>query len=136
MGQTVHLGMPTAIESFADRSPYAVVFEDDGKSAYFYGMDTRLGNEPILDSVHVYHVSSVLSHPTPDLDVHVPCDLEIVWSPDQQRVALLINGHAHAAFDFESKRAYCRSNFPPGSRWSTCGHGWDDQAVDFIQASQ
>ena len=53
MGQTLHLGMPTVVESNADRTPYAVVFEDDGKCAYFYGLDTRLGNQPVLDSVYV-----------------------------------------------------------------------------------
>src|SRR5437868_14796524 len=60
MGQTLHLGMPTAIESAAERTPYAAVFEDDGKVAYFYGLDTRLGNQPVLDAVQVYHVSSIL----------------------------------------------------------------------------
>jgi hypothetical protein len=77
----------------------------------------------------------VLDHPTEDLDVYVPCDVEIVWSPDQQRVALLLNGRAQAAFDFEARRAYCRSNFPMASRWSTGGHTWDDRAVDFLEPS-
>jgi hypothetical protein len=134
MGQKLHLGMPTAIESAADRTPYAAVFEDDGKVAYFYGLDTRLGSQPVLDSVYVYHVSSILDHPTPDLDVHVPCDVEIVWSADQERVALLLNGHPYAAFDFAGKHAYCKSNFPPGSRWSASGHAWDDHAVDFLES--
>jgi len=135
MGQTLHLGMPTAIESAADRTPYAAVFEDDGKVAYFYGLDTRLGNQPVLDSVHVYLVSSILDHPTAELDVHEPCDVEIVWSADQERVALLLNGHPYAAFDFAAKHAYCKSNFPTTSRWSSAGHAWDDHAVDFLNAS-
>jgi hypothetical protein len=135
MGQTLHLGMPTAIESAADRTPYAAVFEDDGKVAYFYGLDTRLGNQPVLDSVHVYLVSSILDHPTAELDVHEPCDVEIVWSADQERVALLLNGHPYAAFDFAAKHAYCKSNFPSTSRWSSAGHAWDDHAVDFLNAS-
>lgn len=134
MGQTVHLGNPTVVEAFADRTPYAAVFEDDGKSAYFYGLDTRFGDEPVLDSVYIYDVTTVLDHPTTDLDVYIPCDVEIAWSPDQQRVALLLNGHPHAAFDFVNKRAYCKSNFPPGSRWSASGHAWSDEAVDFLEA--
>ena len=133
MGQTLHLGMPTVVEAFADRSPYGALFEDDGKTAYFYGLDTRLGDQPVLDAVYVYDVSALLGHPTSELDLHVPCELEIMWSPDQQRVALLLNGYPHAAFDFVAKRAYCRSNFPPGSRWSASGHMWDDHAVDFLR---
>ena len=135
MGQTLHLGAPTVIEAFADRTPYGALLEDDGKVAYFYALDTRLGDQPVLDSVYVYHVGSVLDHPTPELDVYVPCDVEIVWSPDQQRVALLLNGYPHAAFDFEHRRAYCRSNFPTMSSWSPAGHAWDPSAVDFLDAS-
>ena len=132
MSETLHLGMPTVVESVAERSPYAAIFEDDGKVAYFYGLDMRLISQPIVDSVHVYNVSTVLDHPTAELDVHVPCEVEIVWSQDQHRVALVLNGRAHAAFDFAGKRAYCRSNFPTTSEWSVDGHSWDDSAVDFL----
>ena len=134
MHQTVHLGMPTVVEAFADLTPYAVVFEDDGEVAYFYGLDTSLGTEPVLDAVHVYNVPALLDHPAPGLDVHEPCRVEIVWSGDQQRVALLLNGSPYAAFDFASKRAYCRSNFPPESSWSVPGHAWDEHAADFLSA--
>ena len=132
MGQVVHLGVPTVVESAASRTPFAAIFEDDGKVASFYGLDTRLGSPEVVDSVHVYHVSSILDHPTAELDVHVPCDVELVWSHDEQRVALLLNRRPHAVFDFAAKRAYCRSNFPPGSRWSAQGHAWDERAVDFL----
>ena len=134
MGQTLHLGNPTVVESNAERSPFGAIFEDDGKVAYFYGIDTRLGVQSVVDSVHVYNVSHVLDHPSTELDVHVPCDVEIVWSPDQHRVALLLNGRAHAAFDFAGKRAYCRSNFPSTSEWSVNGHSWDDNAIDFLNS--
>jgi len=136
LSETLHLGMPTVVESAAEHSPYAVIFEDDGKVAYFYGLDTRLASQPIVDSVHVYNVSNVLDHPTAELDVHKPCDVDIVWSSDQYRVALLLNGHAHAAFDFAGKRAYCRSNFPSTSEWSIDGHAWDDSAVDFLSSDR
>jgi len=49
-------------------------------------------------------------------------------------VALLLNGHPYAAFDFAAKHAYCKSNFPPGSRWSESGHAWDDHCVDFLDS--
>jgi hypothetical protein len=135
MGQTVYMGVPTVVESAADRTAYAALFEDDGKVGYFYGLDRRLGERAVLDSVYVYNVGWVLDHPAPDLDVHVPCDVEIVWSGDGHRAALLINGRPHAAFDFAAKRGYCRENFPAGSSWSAAGHAWDDQAVDFLAAN-
>jgi hypothetical protein len=132
MGQTLHLGAPTVIESAAERTPYAALFEDDGKVAYFYGLDTRLGDQ-VLDAVHVYNVGVVLDHPTAELDVHLPCDVQILWSENQDRVALLLNGKPHAAFDFVAKRGYCRSNFPASSSWSKDGHGWDETAVEFVR---
>jgi hypothetical protein len=127
MGERLYVGKPTVVEAFAERSPYAAVFEDDGESAYFYGLDTRLGTQPVLDAVHVYNVGALRNR-------HSLTDIEIVWSEDQQRVALLINGEPHAAFDFARHRACCRSNFPPGSSWSEGGHAWDDGAVDFLSA--
>ena len=127
MGQRLHVGMPTVIEAFADRSPYAAVFEDDGDYAYFYGLDTRLERQPVVDFVYVYNVAEMPRR-------YEPRDVEIVWSPDQLRAALLINGYAHAAFDFAAKRAYCRSNFPSRSSWSSGGHAWDDAAVDFLDS--
>lgn len=125
MGERLYVGKPTIVEAYADRSPYAAVFEDDGESAYFYGLDTRLGNSPVLDAVHVYNVGALR-------DRSALNEVEIRWSADQQRVALLLNGQPHAAFDFAKHRAYCRSNLPPRSSWSQEGHGWDERAVDFL----
>jgi hypothetical protein len=136
MHQTLHVGALTVIETFADRTPYGAVLEDDGEVAYFYGIDTRRGDRSVLDSVYLYSVSNVVQHPTDELNVDVPCDVELVWSADQERVALLLNGRPHAVFDFAGKRAFCRSNFPPASGWSPSGHAWDDHAVDFLMREQ
>src|SRR4051812_41264748 len=100
MGQIAHLGVPTVVESSATHAPFAALFEDDGKVAFFYGLDSSQGPQTVVDSVHVYHVGSVLDHPTPELDVHEPCDVDLVWSPDEHRVALLLNHRPHAVFDF------------------------------------
>lgn len=132
MSQTLHMGMPTVIQSAATQTPFAALFEDDGKVAYFYAIDTRLGDRSVLDAVYVYNVAIVIDHPEPDLDFHAPCAVEIAWSADEQRAALVINGRAHAAFDFAAKRAYCRTNYPRGSAWSPGGHTWDDHAVDYL----
>src|SRR3954468_6200604 len=133
MGQTLHFGMPTVVESSAERTPFAALFEDDGKVGYFYGMDRRLGDESVVDSVHIYHITTLFEHPIDELDVWAGCEVEIVWSPDQQRCALLFDGKPQAAFDFEARRGYCRSNFPMSSTWSSGGPSWDDRAVDFLE---
>ncbi len=125
MGQLLHVGKPTVMEAYADRSPYAAVFEDDGEYAYFYGLDTRLDERRVVDFVYVYHVDEVPNR-------YKPSDVDIVWSPDQMRVALLINGQPLAAFDFAARRGYCKSNFPVASTWSAAGHEWDERCVDFI----
>jgi hypothetical protein len=134
MAEQLHLGAPTVIESYADKTPFGAVFEDDGKLAYFYAIDTRLAEPAVLDALCVYHITAVVNHPTPELDAFHRYDVRVVWSEDQQHVALLLDGYAHAAFDFENKRAYCRSNFPSGSAWSAGGHAWDQRAVDFLDA--
>lgn len=134
MSDVLHLGAPTVIESYADKTSYGAVFEDDGKLAYFYAIDTRLPEPSVLDAVYVYNITSVLDQRVPELDAFHPYDARIVWSADQQQVALLLDGYPHAAFDFAHKRAYCRSNFPSGSTWSPGGHEWDQHAVDFLAA--
>jgi hypothetical protein len=134
MGQTLHLGAPTTIESYADRTPYGAVFEDDGKLAYFYAVESRDGDAAVLDAVMVYEITSLIEHPTSDLNAFRPCDVRIVWSADQEHVALLLDGQPHAAFDFARKRAYCRTNFPAGSRWSNGGHAWEPSSVEFLES--
>ena len=94
MHQTLHVGALTVIETFADRTPYGAVLEDDGEVAYFYGLDTRRGDRAVVDSLYLYCVSDLEQHPRDDLKIEVPCDVEIVWSADQERVALLMNGRA------------------------------------------
>ncbi len=136
MHDTLHVGAPKVIEAFADRTPYGAVLEDDGDVAYFYGLDTRLGDRAVLDAVYLYAVPTVVDHPTDELNATEPCDVEIVWSEDQQRVALLLNGRPHAAFDFAARRGFCRTNFPSSSGWSRAGHAWDDRAVDFVEADR
>jgi len=132
MHQTLYVGAPTVIETFADRTPYGAVLEDDGEVAYFYGIDTRRGDRPVIDAMYLYAVSDLEQHPSPDIKLDTPCDVEMVWSTEQDRVALLLNGRPHAVIDFASKRACCRSNFPPGSGWSSSGHAWDEHAADFL----
>jgi hypothetical protein len=121
-------------ESFvAEDSPcgqYSAVFEDDGETGYFYAMELIQPDNTILDAVHIYTVGNVV-------DREKPSALAIAWSADGFKCALIINGYAHAAFDFALQRGYCRTNFPnfpaqtPGG-WAQSGHAWSDEAVAWL----
>jgi hypothetical protein len=112
MHQTLHVGALTVIETFADRTPYGVVLEDDGEVAYFYGLDTRRGDRAVVDSLYLYCVSDLEQHPREDLKIEVPCDVEIVWSADQERVALLMNGRAEACLRLCRQAGVLPQQFP------------------------
>jgi len=55
--------------------------------------------------------------------------LSIVWSPDGQKCALLINGNPHAVFDFAARRGYSRAPMPRTFQqkrgiWPSTDHAW------------
>jgi len=133
MGEQVFLvGRGTVVGEDAPHGRYSAFFEDDGETGYFYALDTSLADKVILDAVHIYNVANVV-------DRDRPSTLCILWSEDATKCALLINGYAHAAFDFSAKRGYCRSNFPnfrhqSESGWSQPDHRWCDKAVAWLSA--
>ena len=109
------------VESRIEDSPYYVVFHDDGETAYLYGLDARREEQPILDDLHIYNVADMKD----SVSKH---HLRIVW-PDSTTAALLINGYAHAMFDFDAPLAMCVDDFPPPSRnWDVASHAWDETA--------
>jgi hypothetical protein len=123
---TLIVGEPIVVECRSPGTKYSVVFEDDGQTGYFYGLDMELIDQPIVDALHINNVSNVT-------DGDIPSTLQIVWSDDGLKSALVINNHPHAIFDFESKRGYCRTNFPgPDKRWTSFDHPWDDSAMDLF----
>jgi hypothetical protein len=120
-GQEVYLDSKSVSNSFA------VVFEDDGTTGYFYALDTNNEDQMILDAVHVYNAANVSDKDKSSIAT-------IVWSPSGEQAALLINDYPHAVFDFAAKRGYCRTGFPPPSaEWSSEGHEWDDSAMSFFE---
>ena len=46
--------------------------------AWFYGLDTSLETNPILDALHIYDVASVVNKEKPSL-------AQIVWTEDSPR---------------------------------------------------
>src|SRR5262249_10409646 len=58
--ETIRVGTPVVIDGSAPASGYSAVFEDDGATGYFYGLDRSHNGNPILDALHVYNVDSVV----------------------------------------------------------------------------
>lgn len=125
VSENLNVGQETVIESPSPFADYAVVFEDDGDTGYFYALDTARSEGWIQDAMHIYNVNAVA-------DRHLPSEVRIGWTEDGLRAVLLINNYPHAIFDFAAKRGYCRSNFPPpGGEWSQHhpDHAWEDAAL-------
>ena len=118
------VGKAMVLESSSPATQFATVFEDEGETGYFYALNSGL-EEPILDALHIYNVTSVK-------DGDIPSSVQIAWSDDGLKSALIINDYVHAVFDFESQRGYCRTGFPPITDWSQDGHEWSDKAIELF----
>lgn len=124
---TITVGEPIAVEGPSPGSAFGVVFEDDGDTGYLYGLDFARKGNPIVDALHIYNVDQVTDRDKPSL-------VQLVWSSDGLKAALLINGYPHAVFDFDARRGYCRSGFPPAdANWTDFDHSWDDCAVELFR---
>jgi len=125
--EALTVGTGTVVDSWSPQGRYAVVFEDDGETGYFYALGAVGEENPILDALHIYNVDSVA-------DRERPSTLQIVWSADGLKAALVINRYPHAAFDFEARRGYCRTGFPPPNPgWTQHGHEWDDAVLELFK---
>jgi len=101
---TFIVGEDTFFDSIAQTSSFAVVFEDDLTTGYFYAVDITQ-DQKILDALHIYNVADVI-------DKNKPCKIQVAWTDDYQIASLLINNYCHAIFDFKTKAGYCRNGFP------------------------
>lgn len=122
------VGHPTVVEGAAPEGSYVAVFEDDETTGYFYALDTSKRDQPIQDALQIYNVANVTDRAKPSV-------VKIGWSLDSQKVALLVNGHPHAIFDFSSKQGYCRTGFPPPAAdggWGSQGHEWREDAIQLF----
>lgn len=107
--ETFTVGQDTFIDSTADNGN-SVVFEDNQETGYFYAIDTN-DDLKILDALHIYNVADVI-------DKDKPYKIKILWTLDNHKVFLSINGYYHALFDFKEKAGYCRNGFPDSkSSW-------------------
>jgi hypothetical protein len=132
------------LESLSPENKFGVVFEDDGDTAYFYAleMDQEGTGMRILDALHIDERSG-----DPEADeseegaapggeemiategvgpgngaaAAKPSRLQIVWSHDWMKSALVIDGYCHALFDFEGQGGYNINEFPPPNKIWTQG---------------
>ena len=124
-------GDSTFFASDSPTHPHSASFEDDGETGYFYALDLDRSENMILDALHIYNVANVS-------DRDRISSLSIVWSADGIKCALLINGYAHATFDFAAKQGRCRTNSPnlpnaaPGC-WDSSDHRWSDAAITWLE---
>jgi len=120
------VGDQAFVSSESPANNYGVVFEDDGDTGYFYGLDLSRETNQILDALHIYNVASVV-------DKQKPSTARIEWSDDGLKSVLFINDYAHAVFDFADRRGYCRTNFPsPDKTWTSFGHEWSDSVLEWF----
>jgi hypothetical protein len=126
LSEMIIIGQPIELDCPSPTTSFAVVFEDDGKTGYFYGLDLENKKQPVLDSLHIYNVKDIL-------DPNVSVQVDITWSEDGLKARLAINGFPHAVFDFESRKAYCRTNHPRPDRRFTTSHKWSDEALDWFK---
>ncbi|CAM3122419.1 hypothetical protein BZK31_17740 [Pseudomonas floridensis] len=123
----LNVGQPIVVEAAAQEGTFAVVFDDDADTGYFYALDTQSESNPIQDALHIYNVNDVS-------DRTKPSTIKIGWSVDHAKAVLLINDQPHAVFDFEAKQGYCRTGFPPPitNGWSADGHDWNNAARELF----
>ena len=119
----LQVGQPDVLPMKSPDERFAVVFEDDGRTGYFYALDyTVAGDQKIQEAMSIYDVEAVA-------DRDIPSEVVIAWSDDSSRAALFINGHPHALFDFARQRGYCRNPFIGPLKWGAT-FKWDDAAFD------
>ena len=121
---TLVVGEPMVLHGPSPTTPFLVVFEDDGETGYFYGLDTSR-RRPILDALQVQFTRS----PRCAGRDRPATARSATKSSDGLKAVLLIDGRAHAVFDFASNRAYCRTGSPPPDPEFTDSHAWDDAAI-------
>jgi hypothetical protein len=108
------------IESVSPENAFGVVFEDDGETAYFYAVerDQEGTGLQVLDALHIHEGAGE------------PAKLQIVWSHDWLKCALVIDGQCHALFDFEAHGGYNINEFPaPNEIWTRGDRKLTDEIV-------
>ncbi len=128
--QSFIAGEDTFINSASSENNYAVAFEDDTETGYFYALALNkvTGGQQILDALHIYEVGEIEP-------AKKPGKIKIIWSTDWLRCALVVNNYCQAIFDFANHGGYCRNAFPPPNDIWTKGDRTltDDMVANFFK---
>jgi hypothetical protein len=119
-------GEDTFVESSSSENSYAVIFEDDAETGYFYALEVNkdTGEQKILDALHIYESATAPGKGKSAV-------VKIIWSTDWLRCALVINNYCHAAFDFQNQGGYNRNEFPPPNEiWTKGERKLTDEMVE------
>lgn len=122
--QPIMPGTDTFIECMSEENNFAVVFEDDTDTGYFYALELnpQSGEQKILDALHIYQVG--------EDDTPPAGTLKIIWSTDWLKCALIIDNKCHAVFDFQNQGGYNRSEFPPPNEvWTKVGRQLREEVI-------
>ena len=94
------VGEEQVIKSLAPEGMLAAVFEDDGRTGYFYALD---------ESVEEIRLWTQYTSTMPKTFQTVTFLLMLKLAGQKiVKCVLLINGYPHGAFDFVGKNGYCR----------------------------
>ena len=126
--QNIIMGEQTFIESVSSENNYQVIFEDDTDTGYFYAAERNKVTDElrILDMLLVYDVESIKVSERNAI-------LNIIWSTDWMKCALVINNYCHAVFDFAKQGGYNRHEFPPPVLWHKERKLTDEMIAAFFQ---
>jgi hypothetical protein len=120
-------GEEVFLESHSPENRYGIVFEDNGETGYFYAVETipdqGQGEIRILDALHIYDSLERKKE-------GAPLGIEVIWSRDWLKCALILGGACHAVFDFENQGGYCINEFPPPNEtWTRHGRTLTNQLI-------
>jgi hypothetical protein len=113
------------MESFSPENRNGVVFEDDGDAAYFYAAEKDEDGVGlrILDALHIHE--SEEDAPKPGA-----ARVQLIWSRDWMKCALVIDGQCHALFDFEAQGGYNVNQWPPPNAiWTKSDRNLTDELI-------
>jgi hypothetical protein len=99
----VRPGQEATLESRSPAGAFLAVFEDDGETGYLYAVDPSREGSKIVDAVQIYVARGDVGESL----------VELRWSGDGNRVALVLDGELQAAFDFAEELGCALSGFPP-----------------------
>ena len=107
------VGEAQVIKSLAPEGMLAAVFEDDGRTGYFYALDESVEGNPILDAVHIYNVEDIS-------DAHIPSDVKIGWKTVRSACSLSTDIHMQCSISWEKMGTAEADTHPRLTRFGLC----------------